>query len=314
MLGTLPTALAAGALSGLMVAMINLVGPIAMPFVIVAPMPTFAVALSKGLVPGLYALGAATLVTAVVANLDLALKYVVVFAVPQAWLIRQALLERATPKGPEWYPPGLLIAWLVAIAAAFVGAATLSYAGSEGGLAGAMRHDIKQALELMAAVQGWSSREQDIEILAPVLASIMPALLANLWLLMMVTNGALAQALVARGHNLRPSTPFAELEIPAVLIYALGAALVLSLLPGELGFLGRTLITIIMAAYFVFGLAVIHWIARRIAARRAFLFAVYFLIVLLQWLAVAVLILGLSEQVFGLRKRFFSANKGQEDE
>jgi hypothetical protein len=312
--GTLPKALAAGALSGLMVAMINFAGPIAMPFVIVAPLPTFVVALSKGLAPGLYALGAATLVTAVAVNLDLALKYAVVFAAPQAWLIRQALLKRETPKGPEWYPPGLLIAWLVAIAAAYVAAATLAYAGSEGGLAGAMRHDVEQVLKLMAAVHGWPSREQDIEVLAPALASIMPALLANLWLLMMVANGAMAQALVARGRNLRPSTPFAELETPAVLIYALGAALVLSLLPGELGFLGRTLITIIMAAYFVFGLAVLHWIARRITARRAFLFTVYFLIVLLQWLAIAVLILGLSEQVFGLRKRFFSANKGQEDE
>ena len=312
--GTLPTALAAGALSGLMVAMINLAGAIAMPFVIVAPMPTFVVALSKGLVPGLYALGAATLVIAVAANLDLAFKYAVVFAAPQAWLMRQALLRRETPKGPECYPPGMLIAWLVAIAAAFVSAATLAYAGSEGGLAGAMRHDIEQVLELMAAVHGWPSREQDIEVLASVMASIMPALLANLWLLMMVTNGAMAQALVARGRNLRPSTPFAELEMPAVLIYALGATLVLSLLPGELGFLGRTLITIIMAAYFVFGLAVIHWIASRIAARRAFLFTVYILIVLLQWLAVAVLILGLSEQVFGLRRRFFSANQGQEDE
>ncbi len=314
MLGTLPTALAAGALSGLMVAMINFAGAIAMPFVIFAPLPTFVVALSKGLAPGLYALGAATLVTAVVANLDLALKYAVVFAAPQAWLMRQALLERETPKGTEWYPPGLLIAWLVAIAAAFVAAAMLAYAGSEGGLAGAMRHDVEQVLELTAAVQGWPSREQDIEVLAPALASIMPALLANLWLLMMAANGAMAQALVVRGRNLRPSTPFAELEIPAVLIYALGAALVLSLLPGGLGFLGRTLITIIMAAYFIFGLAVIHWIARRIAARRVFLFAVYFLIVLLPGLAVAVLILGLSEQVFGLRRRFFSANKGQEDE
>jgi hypothetical protein len=298
-----------------MVALINLAGPIAMPLVIVAPLPTFALALSKGLVPGLYALGTATVVTALAANLSLAFNYALVFAVPQAWLMRQALLKRAAPEGPEWYPPGLLIAWLVAIAAAFVIAATVAFAGTEGGLAGAMLPDVKLVLELVAAVQGWPRAEQDIAVLAPALAAFMPALMANLWVLMMVANGAAAQALVARGgHNLRPSTPFAELELPAALIYGLGAALVLSLLPGELGFLGRTLITIIIAAYFVFGLAVIHWIVRGLAARRAFLFALYFLIALLQWLAIAVLILGLAEQVFGLRKRYFSANKGQEDE
>lgn len=313
--GTLPMALAAGVLSGLMVALINLAGPIAMPLVIVAPLPTIALALSKGLVPGLYALGTATLVTALAANLGLAIYYALVFAVPQAWLLRQALLIRAAPTGPEWYPAGMLIAWLVAIAAAFVTAATAAFAATDGGLAGAMLPDVRAVLTLMAAVQGWPRSEQEIAALAPALASMMPALLANLWVLMMVANGALAQALVTRGGgNLRPSAPFAELKLPAALIYGLGAALMLSLLPGELGFLGRTLITIVIAAYFVFGLAVIHWISRGITARRAFLFAVYFLIAVLQWLAVAVLILGLAEQVFGLRQRFFSANKGQEDE
>lgn len=313
--GSVLTALAAGALSGLMIAATNFAGLAAMPLVIVALVPTFAIGLSKGLTTVLFALAAATVVTAAVGSLELALKYAVVFAAPQAWLTRQALLSHNTPSGVEWYPPGMLMAWVTGIAALFVTAATLAFAGAEGGLVGAIQQNTERELHALVEAQVWQFTADDVQAMAPALASMVPAAMANLWVLVIVGNGALAQALLARsGRNLRPSLRFPEFEVPAILMYALGAALLLSLVPDTLGFLGKTLVTVITAAYFILGLAVIHAVARGIAARRPLLIATYLLMIVLPWLAVAVIVLGLAEQVLGLRRRFFGAKKGRKEE
>ena len=314
MSGSMLTALAAGALSGLMFGAINVAGAGAVPLFTVAlvpalafvPLPAFAVGLSKGQEAALYALGAATVVTAALGGLDLALKYVLLFAVPQAWLTRQALLSRTTPAGVEWYSPGLLVAWITAFAASFVTAVTIAFSGTEGGLVGTIQMGIEPALRSMAGVHGVELSETDLRAMA----SMMPAAMANLWMLMMVVNGALAQSLVARGgRNLRPSSAFADFEVPAVLMYALGAALVLSFLSGTPGFLGRTLVALITLPYFILGLAVIHRAARGMAARRPLLIATYFLIIVMQWLVGVVIVLGLAEHAFGLRERFFGTKK-----
>lgn len=307
--------LAAGALGGLLVATMHLAGPLAMPLMFVALVPTFAVGLSKGQVPMLYALGAATVVTGLLGQFELALKYVVGFAAPQAWLVRQALLTRSAPEGAQWYPAGRLVAWLVGIAAAFVVAATVAFAGAEGGLVGSIERYLEQVFGALSEVPGWRMDQADAAALVPALAVMLPGVMAVMWALMMVINGALAQALAARtGGNLRPSAPFAELTLPAGLMYALGIALVASLLPGTAGFLGKTLVSVVTVAYLLLGLAVIHAGARRLAARRLVLSATYFMIVVLQWLAVVVIVLGLAEQVFGLRKRYLGPTTGREIE
>ncbi len=303
--------LAAGALGGLMFAALNFAGPVAIPLVVVALTPTFMVGLGMGSLTVLLAMAAATVTTAAVGDLALALKYAVFFAAPQAWLIRLALTKRGTAAGVQWYPPGLLLVWLTAIAAFFVIAAAVAFTGADGGLVGTIKRELVVALRALAGATGMQISEADVDVLAP----MVPGIMAITWMLMMVANGALAQtALVRAGRNLRPPVAFADLEAPAVLMYALGVALLLSLFPGDLGFIGKTLITVVTAAYLVVGLAVIHAAARRMTARRAVLMATYFLIILLQWLALAVVVLGLAEHVFGLRKRYLGANKGEENE
>ncbi len=309
------TALAAGVLGGLMIAAPGLLGPAGIALFLFALVPTFAVGLSQGLPGALYAFAAATVTTAAVGKPLLAVGYVVLFAVPQAWLTRQALLSRDTEVGVQWYPAGRLLAWLIGIAAVFVAAAMLLFAGTEGGLVGSLENDFHQALTSMAGLGPWPLSSAEIGRLAPELAAIAPAALANLWILLMVGNGILAQALVVRGgHNLRPTAPFAELELPPGLMYALGAVLVLSLVPGAFGFLGKTVVAVVTVAYFILGLALIHAVTRDVTARRAYLIATYLLIAILQWLTVVVILLGLAEQVFRLRKRFMGAKKGKENE
>lgn len=305
----------AGVLSGLMIAAVGYAGLAAIPLALLGILPTYVVGLSKGLTPALYALGAGVVSAALIGDLGLGLNYLVLFALPQAWLIRQALLSHATAQATEWYPAGHLLAWIAAIAAMGLTAATLAFSGTEGGLVGALRQDFESAFRSLAAYQGWQLTEDQITHMAVTGATVLPVAMANLWMLAMVVNGLLAQVLVARvGRNLRPTPSFADLELPPALVYCLGAALLLSFFPDPPGFLGKELVAILLAPYLILGLAMLHAIARSSPARPVLLTATYFLLLVLPWLAVPFAILGLAEQVFGLRKRFRAAPDGREEE
>ena len=85
----------------------------ALVFALAAPMPLFAAGLGRGLNAGLVAGGVAVGVIAAVAGLPRAGLFAVGDAVPVLMLVRFALLNRQIPEGgTEWYPPGLLLAWL----------------------------------------------------------------------------------------------------------------------------------------------------------------------------------------------------------
>ena len=59
-----------------------------------------------------------------------------------------------------------------------------------------------------------------------------------------------------------------------------------------------------LTAYFILGLACVHGLVVNSATRTPILFGVYTLLVILPFAVPVVLVLGLVEQVAGLRKRF----------
>jgi hypothetical protein len=317
-------ALATGALSGLTVVTSVLAGIAGIPLLFIALVPTFAVGLSLGFGTVLVALGAATVfawlagsvILGATSGFYMGLNYLIAFAIPQGWLIRLTLLSRDMPSGRQWYPPGRLLAWVVGIAAAFVGAAEIAFWGSEGGLAGAIQGpELEEAVHAVGQIRGQSLDDQEVTQMASLIARVMPAMAAYSWMVMIIVNGLLAQALLARsGRNLRPPTAFADLQLPIAMLYIFGGALVLSFLPDPLGALGGTVVAVVTFAYLILGLAVIHALVRRSGARQFLLFGVYLLLVIMWWLAILVALLGLVEQGIGLRKRLFAAGKGREEE
>ena len=144
---------------------------------------------------------------------------------------------------------------------------------------------------------------------------MMPAMAANSWLVMMMVNGVLAQAVLARaGRALRPSVAFADFELPMAVLYLFGGALALSFVPEPVGPLGTAAVMVISFAYLVLGLAVIHALVRRLAARQLILFGIYLLLIVMSGLAILVALLGLVEQGLGVRKRIVAASKGRKEE
>jgi hypothetical protein len=134
---------------------------------------------------------------------------------------------------------------------------------------------------------------------------LFPGLMATSWLVMVVLNAVLAQALAVRlGWNRRPSPDLTRLELPSWLWPALGAAGLVALL-GEhgWGFLGRSLLIVFVVPYVFLGLAVIHTLVRRWSHPGWLLAAVYGALVLLGWPILAVLLLGFVEDWAHLRRR-----------
>lgn len=227
-------------------------------------------------------------------------------------LSRWALLTRPGGDGKtEWYPPGLLLVRLGAIAAVLLLAGAVFFAGHDGGLTGAVR----QALDSFAGhIRETPDNKALIEAYRqaiPRLAPAMPAILTLVWLTFMVINGALGQGLLVRsGHNLRPSPQFRKLALPTELAWITGVMLIASWLPGNTGTVAMALAAIGLFAYFLLGLSVVHAFAARSPGRRGLLALFYLALVMLAWPAMLIAILGLLQQWTGLRERLESKAEG----
>ena len=109
-------------------------------------------------------------------------------AAPVVLLVRQALLARTGPAGVlEWYPPGLLTAWLTGLGVAALGAAIV-YLGGPSGIETSLKMILAPALDQFAET-GDANREE----LTKLVALVTPGALATSWMVMTASNAILAQ-------------------------------------------------------------------------------------------------------------------------
>lgn len=316
MSGSLLIALGGGLASAVFGLSMRAGSPMAAGLTYLAPAPLLAVGLSRGLAAGAIAalVGLAALAFGVgpVAGLF----YLAAVGLPSLIVIRQAMLSRpgAAPGVVEWYPPGLLFAWLTVYGLALLAAVTLMFAGAEGGLEGEIRRTLDQLLKAYSKTKGGTVDPRMSEF-AQAMAVYLPGLLISSWLLVFVVNGAIAQGLITRiGQAGRPTPSYSAVELPRWLALLLAGVIALSLLPGGLGRLGQNALPIVTTPFLLCGLAVIHTLSRRVSGRGAVLAAVYLMILLLGWLSLPIAILGLAEQWLGLRRRYGNSGGKPEDE
>jgi hypothetical protein len=275
-------------------------------------LPLLFTGLSLGLAASVIAVTGAILVCGLLAGLVGAGLFVLVQAAPAVLVIRQSLLARRANGGLEWYPPGLVLAQLTALAALAISIAFVLMLGRPGGLEGATGDFLRSALAEFGAAE---VKVAEVGVTAVGVSAggepqgrwifLFPGLMAASWLIMVVVNGLLAQALAVRlGWNRRPSPTLSELELPGWLWPAIGIAGALALIGGGPGFLGRALLIVLVVPYVFLGLAVIHTAAGRWPNRRLALAACYGAIVLLGWPILAVLLLGFVEDWAHVRQRF----------
>jgi Predicted membrane protein (DUF2232) len=264
-------------------------------------LPLMLAGLAMGLTASMVAVASALLINGVIAGAVATMIYGVIQALPALIVVRQALLSRQDGGKVEWYPPGLLLAQLTCVAGLGIGLAFLLLLDHPGGLQGAIEGFLASALVEMGAIEAEAASSS---ALGPWIF-LFPGLMATSWLVMVVLNAVLAQALAVRlGWNRRPSPDLTSLELPGWLWPALGAAALVALLGDHgWGFLGRSLLIVFVVPYVFLGLAVIHTLVRRWSHPSWLLAAVYGALVLLGWPILAVLLLGFVEDWAHLRRR-----------
>lgn len=288
--------------------------PLATGLTYLAPAPLLAVGLSRGLTAGAIAVLVGVLALAFGVRPMAALLYFAAAGLPSLIVIRLGMQSRprATEGALDWYPPGLLLAWLTVYGLALLVGVTLMFAGAEGGLEGEIRRAMTAMLMAYSENQGGQLDPRMSEI-ADGLAPFIPGWLISAWLLVFVINGAVAQGLLTRtGQAARPTPAYAAIELPSWLAMLLAGVLALSFLPGGIGGFGSNALPILSTPFLLCGLAVIHTLSRRVPGRGAVLAAVYMMLVMLGWLSALIAVLGLAEQWVDLRRRF--GNSGEKPE
>ena len=310
-------AAAAGASAAAMFLAVLTGNPVGLVTVYLAPLPLFLVAFALGPRPGLMAAGLAVLlVYGIGGGMVLPLTFLVVAALPAVVIGRQALLSRQRADGGiEWYPPGRLLLILTGLGLGLVTAATVLAAvfGGDGGLKGLVRDLLAGPLTAFLAASGAPGAPEAAggtgSAVADGVASVLPGVVAVSWLVMVVTNGLFAQALLVRLNRLmRPPLRMTELSLPdwAPLVLA-ATAVGAATLEGEAGFLLVNLALVMVVPFFFAGLSVVHAFAARYPARMAILVGFYLMLFVLAWSVIAVIGLGVIEQWAGLRGRFAAA-------
>ncbi len=292
--------------------------------VYLAPLPLLIAGLGWGLNIALVAgaVGAAVLV--LMTGLVGTVSYVLLHAAAPAVLTRQALLSRSVQQEDgepdvEWYPTGQLMVWLAGLAITLLLTAHVAAAMAvPGGLPGLIRDSLPALMpDSSALVDALNDAGVNLtpEQLFDMVARVVPAAMAALWMLSMGGNVLLAQAIVrASKRNIRPNFDLARMALPALLAYGFIAALAASFAPGEFGFLAGTAAVILGVPFFITGLITIHlvsasWVARAPNGevlrlfRPLMLMTVYFLLLVQGATAILVCILGLADQFMGLRRK-----------
>lgn len=276
--------------------------PFGIVFAYVTPLPVF----FAGLTHGVLAAALAALVgTALAVAVDgwMGVIYLALFAAVPVILVRQALLARPVAgDGPEaaweWYPAGPLVGWLAGIALAAFAVAVLAASGTEGGLPGLMAPVIDK---VVGAMQVGQQNQAELVALA---SRWMAALVAASWMVMMAVNGALAQFLARRlGLARRPAPAFADLDLPGWLAPAMAVGLVVGWLGNSTGYLGWTVALVCGIAFFLQGMALLHWLMRKGKLPAPVLGLVYVLLLVFGGLAPLIAMLGLFEEWARFRRR-----------
>ncbi len=267
-----------------------------------AQLPLFLIGLWVGVGGAALAALIAIVALAVAGGFVFALAYVAANAAPAVIMTGLAQLNRRGADGrTEWYPAGRLLVCLVSLSAAAFLAVFVALSGEPGGAQGAVRSFLESGL------RGFTAGEIDSETLArtaSAMAHFFPGMVAGSWMAMVIGNAVLAQGVLVRlGRNFRPSPKMADIDLPTWMLAAVAIALFGTILPGNAGFVGGNLLLMLLLAYAMAGLGVIHALAARWPNRVGLLGVTYVLLFLFGWPLIIAALLGLAEPWLKLRHR-----------
>ena len=271
-----------------------------MILVYLTQLPLFVAGLWLGVGASALAGLAASLILIAASNFVAAAVFAGLNAVPVVLLVRQSLLARTGAEGViEWYPPGLLTAWLTGFGLTAIAACLLLLGGPEG-----VQVTLREVLAPVLSRHVDEDMPEHAELLG-FLAFILPGIIASSWMVMTATNGSLAQGLLSRfGASWRPSPDLAALGLPVWILMLLAFATGATALGGTARFLGINVMIALAVPFCLAGLAVLHTVARRFSRPAIPLVTFYVLAGVFGWPLLVVALLGLLDSSLGLRRRF----------
>jgi hypothetical protein len=312
MIAILVIALAAGAASALMFASIISGALISLVLFYLAPLPLMVAALGWG--PLAATIGGITAATGLglIFGLPYCIAFAITVALPAWWLGHLALLGRpvanvasgngAAPVAPalEWYPVGRILLWIAGFAILTTIAALLTLGSDAEAITGALRRGLLRMLgprdaESAGEVERWVDA---LVVVAPAAAATvaMMTLTLNLWLAAKIT------ATSARLH--RPWPDLRSAALPSMTLVALSIALAFCFAGGLPALLAQIAATTLMMAYAFTGFAVLHTLTLALKSRAFLLSCTYAIVMMFGWPVLAMVALGVTDAVFGIRQRY----------
>ncbi len=300
-------ALGAGAALGALGAALYLAvltgSPGALILAYLAQLPLFAAGLWLGVGAAATAAVTASIALLAAGGLIAAALFAALYAVPVVLLVRQSLLARTSADGTlEWYPPGLLAAWLSGLGLVALAGAVMIFGGPDA-IEALLRETLAPAVDRFV-----DESDAGRAALTGLLALILPGAIAASWMVMTASNAVLAQGVLARfGAAWRPSPDLAALSLPMWFSALLAVAAVLAAVGGAARFVGVNMLIVLSVPFCLAGLAVLHTAVRRLPRPQVPLVAFYVLAGLFGWPLLAVAVLGVLDAPLGLRRRFAPA-------
>ena len=306
-------AIVAGCASALMFASMISGALISILLVNLAPLPLMVAALGWGpLCATIGGIGAATVLGSIF-GLPYCITFAVAVALPAWWLGHLALLGRPVANGVssgngagpmmpvlEWYPVGRILLWISASAALTTIVALLALGTDAVSITNALRRGL-----LMLIGPPDATAAGEIEQLVDAVVKIMPALAAIGAMMMLTLNLWLAAKITATSGRLhRPWPDLKSAALPPLTLAALCAAIAFYFAGGLLAILGQIITTVLMMAYALIGLAVLHTLTLALKSRALWLGCTYAIVVMFVWPAVPMAVLGIADAIFGLRQRY----------
>ncbi|MBS0246760.1 MAG: DUF2232 domain-containing protein [Proteobacteria bacterium] len=229
---------------------------------------------------------------------------------PGWWLGYLTMLARpagnGSPTALEWYPPGRLVVWSAAMAAALVLLTIVSVGFGADEFRQALRAALREVFRIAATESGASGPAtfRDPGRLIDVLVVALPPATAVMALITNTFNLWLAARIVRfSGRLTRPWPVLSEMTFPPFTAAALGAATALSFIDGMVGIVAGVVAASLLMAYGVLGFAVMHAVTRGMASRGFVLAGIYASVLIFGWPVLALCLVGLSETFFHFRVR-----------
>ena len=223
----------------------------------------------------------------------------------------------------EWYPVGHILAWAAIMGGLISAIGIFAVGQSEQAYLDAVKTQLEKlipAQEVSGQGQtgtatpgsgppatglpplpgGGIAREETLTFISRIMV---PASFAIGWLWVTLFNMWMAAKLLHGSQRLmRPWPHLPTFELPRYFSLLVAIAILLGFLPGLIGIFASGFMGAFFFIYLLLGMAVIHVITHGMRAREFVLGAIYMSVLFLQ-IGIFVILLGLAEQVFKLRRR-----------